>query len=317
MNSDNMKPTTIIGAGYAGLLAAIRFPYATVIEAAPEPKNKHNALLRFRSDVVSKLTDIPFKKVKVDKGIVQVGTEAHPTPTIITKCDMQLANQYSEKVTGAIGGRSIWNLESCERYIAPPFFFEMLVGKVHDRIRYNTPLTELDQGANYINTIPLPMMLKIANIQLYGVDVSFQKKEIIADQYEIGGDCDIYQTLYFTNPYYSVYRASITGNVLIVERTGEGNPLPVDCILRAFGISFKRSVKHISSLPQMYGKIMPLEKKLRDDLLFALTTNFNVFSVGRFATWRNILLDEVVDDLNTVERLIKSSDYSRNLLLTK
>jgi hypothetical protein len=41
--------------------------------------------------------------------------------------------------------------------------------------------------------------------------------------------------------------------------------------------------------------------------LFRLTHEHNVFSLGRFATWRNILLDDVVDDIVQVKRLLKSS----------
>jgi hypothetical protein len=50
----------------------------------------------------------------------------------------------------------------------------------------------------------------------------------------------------------------------------------------------------------------PIDDALRKQLLFRLTHEHNVFSLGRFATWRNILLDDVVDDIVQVKRLLKS-----------
>jgi hypothetical protein len=43
-----------------------------------------------------------------------------------------------------------------------------------------------------------------------------------------------------------------------------------------------------------------------------MTTKYNIYSVGRFATWRQLLMDDVVDDIQHVERFIRSkSDYGR------
>ncbi|WP_333981926.1 hypothetical protein, partial [Pseudomonas aeruginosa] len=60
----------IVGAGLAGLIAAHRFPQAQIIDAAtPTSKERHNALLRFRSPVIGQLTGIPFREVTVHKAI--------------------------------------------------------------------------------------------------------------------------------------------------------------------------------------------------------------------------------------------------------
>ena len=58
----------IIGAGLTGCLAAYAFKDAVIHEYLKEPR-VHKAVLRFRTDEVSKLTGIPFKKVLVHKAV--------------------------------------------------------------------------------------------------------------------------------------------------------------------------------------------------------------------------------------------------------
>jgi hypothetical protein len=41
--------------------------------------------------------------------------------------------------------------------------------------------------------------------------------------------------------------------------------------------------------------------------LFRLTHERNIYSLGRFATWRNILLDDVVDDIAAIKKLLKAN----------
>jgi hypothetical protein len=64
---------------------------------------------------------------------------------------------------------------------------------------------------------------------------------------------------------------------------------------------------------QKYGKIAPIDERFRRSSIVQLTTQHKIFSVGRFATWRNILLDDVVNDLAVVKRLIHSSAYEQHL----
>ncbi len=117
-----MNPSRIIGAGLSGLIAAHAWPSVPIVEAQSEPQ-PHKALLRFRSNAVSQLTGIEFKKVLVRKGLYSEGEYKPPT--------IALANQYSRKVLGRIlGDRSVWNLDPVERWIAPENFQERLLDNV-------------------------------------------------------------------------------------------------------------------------------------------------------------------------------------------
>ena len=307
-----MTGKTIIGAGLAGLMSACVFKDASIIDAMPEPKESHKALLRFRDESVSILTGIPFKKVQVYKEVFEDGK-------CLPYCTNRAANLYAQKVTGNIAGRSIRNLESVARYVAPDDFYEQLLGRFKDRIAWGTPLDSgfvracVDNGHVLVNTAPLGIITKTIGVEVVG-DFSFDKKAIHVDRYLLPEGSDVYQTVYFPEQNTSIYRASITGRMLIIESIG--GVVPHDGLTEvrsAFGI-WKVKLEPLGSVDQKYGKIVDLPREVREAVLHELSNKYNIFSVGRFATWRNILLDDVVNDIYTVDRLVRSSGYGRSLL---
>lgn len=309
-----MTGKTIIGAGLAGLMSACVFKDASIIDAMPEPKESHKALLRFRDESVSILTGIPFKKVQVYKEVFEDGK-------CLPYCTNRAANLYAQKVTGNIAGRSIRNLESVARYVAPDDFYGQLLGRFKDRIAWNTPLDPgfvracVDNGHVLVNTAPLGTITKTIGVEVVG-DFAFDKKAIHVDRYLLPEGSDVYQTVYFPEQNTSIYRASITGRMLIVESICSLNSAQQDEMYRvctAFGVNLGDLVK-LDSVDQKYGKIVDLPRDVREAVLHELSNKYNIFSVGRFATWRNILLDDVVNDIYTVDRLVRSSGYGRSLL---
>ncbi len=74
-----------------------------------------------------------------------------------------------------------------------------------------------------------------------------------------------------------------------------------------------RLMNPFSSVEQEYGKIAPVDDLPRKALLARLTDRHNIFSLGRFATWRNILLDDVAHDATVVKRLMALGSYERKL----
>jgi hypothetical protein len=111
-----------------------------------------------------------------------------------------------------------------------------------------------------------------------------------------------------------MYRASITGSTLIVEAMDtpvalhDWLPRAKVLMQRAFGIRIEQ-MRYLSAVEQRYGKIVPLEDVARKRLLFALTQQHDIYSLGRFATWRNILLDDVVDDIAVIKRMMRGTVY--------
>lgn len=296
----------IVGAGLSGLIAAHHWPKATVIEQQPRcDKEVHRAVLRFRSDVVSKIIQVPFKKVMVRKGIWRKGRFVKP--------NIHDANQYSKKTNGMIMDRSIWNLESAERYVASPDLWNILVDGLKNRISFSedwdfsVPCTE-----DVINTAPMPIAAKDI---LSEETATFKRKGITVVRFQLD-DVDVHQTVYFPFPEFPVYRATITGGDVILEMTTDSFeecdlPSVIKDAMEPF--AYSGTPKQIEVSNQNYGKIVPIDPDLRRSILMTLTQR-RIYSLGRFATWRNILLDDLPKDMEQIDRLRKASVYERKLI---
>lgn len=288
---------TIVGAGLAGLIAAHAWPQARIVEVAPQPRPTHRALLRFRGQEVARLTGIDFRKVRVHKGIWSDGDFVAP--------NIRLANLYSQKVLrgGLRGDRSIWNIEPVDRYVAPDNLYEQLVDAVGRRIEWNTPATFKDGPT--VSTAPLPVAM--ATLGMYAEGLEFRRAAIEVRRWRLPR-ADAFQTVYFPDDTTALYRASITGNILIAEfvdtpnYAAEEEDNDVSLLSKAFGIDLFEA-EPLEAVRQQYGKIEPIPDAARKQLLFRLTHDHDVYSLGRFATWRNILLDDVVDDIAAIKRL--------------
>ena len=55
----------------------------------------------------------------------------------------------------------------------------------------------------------------------------------------------------------------------------------------------------------------PIDNKARKSFMLKLTLEHNIYSVGRFACWKNILLDDVYDDSFTIRAMINSDPYDK------
>lgn len=288
----------IFGAGLAGLLAACHFQDAEVYEAGSPHANVHKALLRFRSSAVGDSVGIEFKPVTVRKAIWANGNFVDPSPS--------WSNLYSYKVSGKILDRSIWNLDTCTRYIAPEDFIEQLVSRVGNRINWNTKVgLEMSNGDEpCISTIPMHVWAQSSG---EGSIPEFKFSNINVKRYRVKG-AEVYQTVYFPSFGNNVYRASITGDLLIVESIEEQTSYDIDCVLKSFGL-LTYLVQEIESVSQKYGKIAPIPDQWRRNFIYKMTKEHKIFSLGRFATWRNILLDDVLNDISVIKRLVSCSDY--------
>jgi hypothetical protein len=293
----------IFGAGLAGLLAGCHFQRATILEAGKEDVENHKAVLRFRSSAVGDSVGIDFRKVKVHKGLWD-GKDV--TPSIMH------ANQYSMKVIGRLADRSIWNLDACERFIAPEDFIALLAERCAGRIVWEhkvSPEEFANPGEAKISTIPLKAAAAMLGEQ-EAPDFNFAP--ITVRRWKIP-NADVFQTIYFPSPETTLYRASITGDLLIAEYAGESDDYD---LFAAFGL-FESDCTPIEKVAQRYGKISPVEDAWRKKFIFDMTTQHNIYSLGRFATWRNLLLDDVLQDICVLKKLMKSSSYERQKINSK
>jgi len=284
----------IIGAGLAGLIAGHYFRRfePTIYEKQSSLPNNHHALLRFRTDAVSRITQIPFKKVLVRKEICFEGF-------FVDRPNVYLANTYSEKVTGKVMSRSVWDISPSERYIAPLNFVEQLSKGL--KIKYEA--SNWTSGEPIISTIPMPALMDLLD---WKHKPKFDYKHIWSINVDIQAPVtDVYQTIYFPSYEDDFYRASLCRNHLIIECIKEPKEpwSIVTSVIDTFGITLNK-ISDIDCKKQVYGKIVPIDDDLRKEFIYTATRDHGIYSVGRFATWKQILLDDVVNDLKVVDSLI-------------
>ena len=260
---------------------------------------------------------IPFKKVRVNKQINYHGKHFN-SPTIA------MANEYCKKVTGEYTNRSIWNLKTVDRYIAPEDFISQLA--LDTKISYNSGSDHIalnyihEQDDIVISTMPMFELMRL----LEWKDVpEFKTKEIWSVVCEIKEPlCDVYQTTYYPNKDLPFYRMSITGNKVICEFISEPKELTnyKDGVMkleqvishfleRDFGIYAETTRPEIKY--QKYGKLVPSDERTCKKFIAWATNNYNVYSLGRWGLHRQILMDDVVQDINVIKTLIETENYGR------
>ncbi len=300
--------TLIIGAGLSGLIAANLIPGSRIIESGSKDHRAHKALLRFRSSAVGDALGINFRKVTVRKGLYDADASEFVQPNI------RLANMYAKKVIGRIVDRSIWNLDTAERFIAPEDLAAQLVERLGSRIDWNTPagsgMVDRRDRAKLpiISTAPMSV-----NLSLCGIGhekVIFQRAPVVVRRWRVH-NCDVHQTVYYPEYASALYRASITGDLLIAEYVADhydAQNESLDLIRGSFNIAFD-TLEKIDTTEQKYGKIAAIDNDSRKRWIRHMTLKHNVYSLGRFATWRNILLDDVLNDVYVIKKLLHANEY--------
>lgn len=308
----------------AGCLAGILNNKSMIIEAnGYNEVGAHKAVLRFRTDRIGRITGIPFRKVTVRKAI-WYGQREYARPEI------RFINMYSQKVSNSFTTRSIVNLDSVERYIPPMNFHEILVNMCLDRIRWEAPIVgittnhivlkggeEIDRGIGHnvtpiLSTLPMTVIGRLCE---HPIPLKLNSKFIRVIRFKVPG-ADLHQTLYYPEPEREmpVYRASIVEDTLTVETLQDDfNPdnilgnVPIRQVLDSFGLH-PGDVKYLDHGKQL-GKIQPIDDTVRKQYIFELTMMLKVYSLGRFAIWKNVLMDDVYDDILTIRQFVESGSH--------
>ena len=296
----------IFGAGLSGLIAAMANPKAIVYERNEESFQGHQALLRFRTMAVSDITGINFKKVKVIKSIWSDGEEKQPTPRLVA--------MYSKKNTGCYENRSIMDINTVDRYIAPDNFLQLLIEECKDRINFGYNLEKKDFvmlsehmfiKEDIISTLPLSINAKMLG---YEFDTESKKSVIYVNKFKVHR-CNMYTTVYYPDSDTSVYRASMTGDSLIIESKATINFADIGLVLLSMGISQSDTVQTLENHIQPMGKLTEVNDSERRMMIYKMSHDHGVFSLGRFALHKNILLDDVAKDIRVIKAMMKDDSY--------
>ena len=292
----------ILGAGLAGCLAGVLNQNSTIFEPFGN-KETHKAILRFRSDEIGKAVGIPFKKVKVYKGISLDGQDVPLSPRLIT--------MYSRKVSDTLSARSITKLETVDRWVAPENFHQMLKDILDSRIYYNVDV-ESDFSFNdiripKISTLPIKVLSNMIGNPMH---TETRSSTIFISRYKLL-HCDVNMTVYFPSPKTVVYRASISESELIIESTYPVSPDDISTVRWAMGLMTMRPECICLNYEQSNGKISPMDENIRKEFIFKTTVENNIYSLGRFATWRNIIMDDIYNDIRVIKKLMNQSNYDK------
>jgi hypothetical protein len=304
----------IIGAGMAGLLAGVMNQTATILEASDKLPDFHKAVFRLRTDAISHFTGIKMKEVVVNKAVWFKGQERQITP--------RLANYYSMKVIDCIQQRSILNIDPIKRYIPPANFVELLADKCRSRIKFgakvvkiNSEFIEIDRQPiildrrdhAVISTMPMPILRNLLHPNARKID--FNTYPVIVSQFKVY-KCDSYATIYYPDPKMGVYRATLDGNKLIIEGTRKITDNELSEVRESFGIQNIDPI--FLNKEHKASKISPIDSQYRQSFIYKTTINHNIYSLGRYATWRpSVVLDDVFDDIFVITNLIQQNNYEK------
>lgn len=303
----------IIGAGVAGSISFEYFRnFKPTIFDSDIKKNtalkNHEAIIRIKNKKLGDILGCSLKEIEVTKEIYSEGK-------IYKRSNSRLNNLYSYKTNKAFMNRSISGTkdQNQKRYLLPanftvePFVGWELVGIKKKYLIFIDTISGTEQHVSYdvcISTIPLPTLLKIIGYKhnmYFGYENIFIKK--IKYSLKAKG---IYQTIYFPDLYLDTYRATLEENCLTVESMNELTGDEITIIESAFGLDCLSTESEVFlNHKQKFGKIQPVEYDYeRKAALLYLTKEYNIYSLGRFATWRQVMVDDLVGDLEKIKSMI-------------
>jgi hypothetical protein len=165
-----------------------------------------------------------------------------------------------------------------------------------------------------ISTMPMPALMSELQYP-HANSVGFRSiagRNIVAKV----RDMDAYASLYVPDPQFPGARISLCGDEMIIECYGADacHMADDDLVEHACyhaGI-FYNDVTSYQAFEQRYAKILPIDDNERKRFILWATEECNIYSLGRFATWRpGLLLDDVVNDVRVIHRLATGhSSYS-------
>lgn len=302
----------IIGAGVSGIMAYRNTSHLNplLVESRDglnkQPIGNHHAVMRLRSPVSATMLGCRIKAVEVKKAILYGGR-------LFDKCNITMNNLYSLKTSGEIVSKSIWAVEPCTRYeISSAIRIPdgVLFGHTLVRLFKRTAIFSTGEGhtqveyKNAISTIPLPSLLSATGTK---TDLKFESKPIYITRVNISESSEgIHQTIYLPEKEYSAYRATIENKTLIVEAVKPVSYKELNTIENLFGLSCRKK-RDSNQFVMKFGKMKSVDDGKRKDLLYQLTDQHSIYSLGRFAVWKPLTIDKTIADFEKICVMMNSS----------
>jgi len=72
----------------------------------------------------------------------------------------------------------------------------------------------------------------------------------------------------------------------------------------------EKDQKEIERKKQNYGKLVSIDDDIRKAIIMELTDKYRIYSLGRFAVWKNVRTDDLISDLKRIKEMITVSAVS-------
>lgn len=340
-----MQKINILGAGQTSMLAAImltnRGHKVEIIDDKPL-KQSHFALLRFKTKAIEEETGIKCEEVEIKKAIYY-HTNIYNESNI--KFDNLYSRKVTGKIQrrsiGNLGTGKRYIppadfFQQLEEKCSKLGISTSILEELNLKNDFVEICKEVGFGSSKtISTIPMPNVYKAVCDQ----EVKFDYEKVYVVEFNVT-DCNVHQTIYYPdcgNTSEPSYRISVVGGSIKCEISEESLKYFINVfadgetelhferlldelrwqIYKGFGIltdleyhinvvqdCLKNGVETVIK-EQKFGKISPIDEQFRHSIIYNLTKQHGIYSLGRFSCWRQIMLDDVVKDVKSIERLIK------------
>jgi len=311
----------IIGAGLAGVVAqnALSNHDLSIVDKKLDTDifGDHSAVMRFRDERLANLLGISLKEVTVYKAYALGGQ-------LCTEPNITANNCYSLKTHSDLSERSLKDCGVQKRYLFNSSIkAQRVIGgaslsciyKQYDIAtgeKFVARFTSNEGGFEVlydycISTIPMPTILKAAGIKH---SIIFGSEVIHVYTAKINIPSDVHQTVYFPEFGDAPYRITIEGQRIIAECMEEAEPNDLDHLVdEHFGLHYVNYGDWSHS--KQIGKLKEVDGNRRKAMMVQLN-KLNIYSLGRYATWRSIRADHLVGDIERIKHFINVSSEVRN-----
>jgi len=313
----------ILGAGISGAImySILKDSFdVTVIEKGKPAAKEHKAVMHFQDPEIGRILNIELKKAIVRKCIYYNGE-------YYNESNLFLTNLYSLKTIGVLESRSIIDLSDKERWVGEcDVNFSKVISP--ETNLFNMEVTSIKENNIFcgskvfsydviISTIPLFRLLVLLG-ESCSINFVYNPIWVYIAEFEEKFS-SVFQTFYFPDQDFPIYRVTIDEGSIIVESLSECSERQIISALRFMGISdylFSKNIEWKSHV-QRIGKIKPIDDLTRKSLLYGITSKYNIYSLGRFALWQNIRTGDVYKDALKIKSMIKTPEEARKYIMRK
>jgi hypothetical protein len=161
----------------------------------------------------------------------------------------------------------------------------------------------------------MPVLARVTGLSLSKAALeSDDLRPVYVYTYSIPG-ANVHQTIYYPDLDLGIYRASLSGDQLIIESIEPELPgFEFSVVCQSFGIPNKCYAGNTAKPFKELGKFASIPDVVRKSFMLEASTKLNIWSLGRYACWRpSVLLDDVYLDVLKIRAMIGQHNYNVRL----